>query len=775
MDRAIDDEEQLNEFLHGLLGYETGEDAASSVEDSSFQLALDTLANFEDLHGVSFIAAKWKLRIESRLGKNPNCGESSARAHQATTPSDREQSSVQAEIVEEIQRPPAKAIPAWQRYLKSMGGSSSTVKTKKTKPRSRSDLKLRAYDRAITKLGGIGAVTELRQTWASLDTGYGGLEWEQSEGLIMALIHQGLSQKEIRATLPVGGYKCSRIKVAIENGFTDFHTRRPRQVSSHAVTKEQLKFLQDDVGCWPSEDGFPCAHRRPRTYHTEENISWTKLHARYNAKATAASVRVLSLSRWKQYVHFYYPGLRLSRSKEDVCDSCVRIETELLRTDITDELRCKLLLEKQMHIDAAVGQRQTMSKFIRLFVEKVDPKQVLPNQILPDCIDSGQRSVDKAEPAGMVDLNLSPIPTVLVQAEDYGGSLPLPHYGFQRPAADYFNSNLMIHQFVTSNLSDNTNRVTFYDERGQGKGADALCSLRIRNLLFQLDTYKARGTQIPSYLINVMDNCVGQNKSHVVMKFFALVSLLLFEKVVLLYLIPGHSHMVADRVVAWCKGALRNINIYSPVDMAKACDKVKGVSAEFLDHTDAKRPFYIMWEGILDKYFKNLPSGFTQNYFFEFDEGIVTMKHLANSPDSESVCTPMILPGTASTIRSVLLQELFGLSALKNLTGESIDSIQLPRHPGIDLSRKKLLSLSKKYFSIPLEYRPYFPSGEGIVDDEQTSDAGVETQQPDVIKKRAKVPKDAVGMRKPGRPKKVAPPLANQKSILTFFAGGSNQ
>lgn len=130
------------------------------------------------------------------------------------------------------------------------------------------------------------------------------------------------------------------------------------------------------------------------------------------------------------------------------------------------------------------------------------------------------------------NLNNEPIPTVLILAEDYGGSLALPHYGFNWPSVDYFNSNLILHQFVACNLSDDRNTVSFYDERGHGKGVDALCSLRIRNLLKTLDGYKARKAEIPSYMVTLLDNCVGQNKSSVVMKFFTMLSILFFQKVV---------------------------------------------------------------------------------------------------------------------------------------------------------------------------------------------------------------------------------------------------
>ena len=49
-----------------------------------------------------------------------------------------------------------------------------------------------------------------------------------------------------------------------------------------------------------------------------------------------------------------------------------------------------------------------------------------------------------------------------------------------RPSADYFNSNLMGYNYVVSDVSAGKNYVYYYDERHQGKGADALCSLRMR-------------------------------------------------------------------------------------------------------------------------------------------------------------------------------------------------------------------------------------------------------------------------------------------------------
>ena len=53
------------------------------------------------------------------------------------------------------------------------------------------------------------------------------------------------------------------------------------------------------------------------------------------------------------------------------------------------------------------------------------------------------------------------------------------HYGSYRPSTDYYNSNLVTNNFVIADIVAAVSRIYFYDERGQDKGADALCTLRM--------------------------------------------------------------------------------------------------------------------------------------------------------------------------------------------------------------------------------------------------------------------------------------------------------
>ena len=102
---------------------------------------------------------------------------------------------------------------------------------------------------------------------------------------------------------------------------------------------------------------------------------------------------------------------------------------------------------------------------------------VSPNNVIPIAPEELPPVVDPDDSKGANELTSS---LVQIQAEDYGGSIALPHYGYKRPSADYFNSNLMAYNFVVSDISADKNIVYYYDERHQGKGADALCSLRMR-------------------------------------------------------------------------------------------------------------------------------------------------------------------------------------------------------------------------------------------------------------------------------------------------------
>jgi hypothetical protein len=84
----------------------------------------------------------------------------------------------------------------------------------------------------------------------------------------------------------------------------------------------------------------------------------------------------------------------------------------------------------------------------------------------------------------------------------------------------------------------------------------------------------------------------------------------------------------------------------------------------------------------------------------------------------------MLLLENIDSIRQAILFDLFG-SGVKSIDDVmSIDMVKLPRvELKEQLTNKKLKSLSKKYFSIPLEVLSYYPSiPEGLSDSSKDED-----------------------------------------------------
>ncbi|CAK9219406.1 unnamed protein product [Sphagnum troendelagicum] len=87
---------------------------------------------------------------------------------------------------------------------------------------------------------------------------------------------------------------------------------------------------------------------------------------------------------------------------------------------------------------------------------------------------------------------------------------------------------------------------------------------------------------------------------------------------------------------------MKGKNFYFPMAIVEAVDEVKGVNVSFIDHRDAWCPCYVDWGPILKKNFKLLPVQYTFNYFFEFDEGHVSMRSLCSTLDSVAVNVPLV-------------------------------------------------------------------------------------------------------------------------------------
>ena len=501
------------------------------------------------------------------------------------------------------------------------------------------------------------------------------------------------------------------------------------------------------------------SHLRLKHYFVQEvgapKITWKLLYEEYviafNLQSAEDKVdcKCMQYCTFTQYVHEKNPGLRLARTKQDVCDSCIRLQFIIMNPESTPEQKEQARTELEMHNDAAVTQRRAIAKFTRDYAESINMLTPFEDnaEIILDHIDPTDAPV--AQPRELRDGE------VLLLAEDYGQGIALPHYGAVRPSVDYFQSNLMLHMYVIADITRREHNVLVYDERLMGKDKDALCSLRLSYHIDQRNRFLAAGRTPPKVFISIRDNCVGQNKSNVTLKLECFLSLSFYEKVLIIYLLPGHSHMIADRVVAWAKKSLTVLNLYCPIDIIDQMNTVKGMKAKFINHEVATRPCYTGWEALFNKYLKNLPAGFTSNYVYEFSNGSVRMQHLVDTLPAD--CVSFKMTANPDIAARELKNNLFGTERLDNLDPTQL---RLQRIAVKQLDNKKVVSLQKKYNTIPDNKLAYFPDPIVVGDDEQEEEACAAAV---VEENEAQIVVEGGGAQQPKRKRKAVAPGARQK------------
>ena len=373
-----------------------------------------------------------------------------------------------------------------------------------------------------------------------------------------------------------------------------------------------------------------------------------------------------------KYRAAYCSNIHLSKLKQDECDTCFSFMIILHDPRATFEQKQLATLGMNTHQNFAKEQRLAMRQ-LKEFVQTYADKH--KNNLIVNChlnLDFIPESVEESlnEVFDRLDLNEnrrseSEACPVLLEMQDFGGNLTLPHFGSKRPSIDYYTSNLLLHMFVISDVSHATNHVILYDERGMGKGVDALCSLRWFHYHTMIQKYIADGKilQFPKVLIVVMDNCVGQNKSKAIMNFFAMLSIVFpFQRVMLLFLVSGHSHMNPDRVVSWVRSSLKKGandadlgNLYVPHQYVEKMNSVKSVEATFWDHLQPDKPMYEGWGEIMSSCLHEV-SNYTSNHCFEFYDGKVLMKQsfLDDNGVSHTFCTDI------PVVRKLLMLKILG-------------------------------------------------------------------------------------------------------------------
>ena len=135
----------------------------------------------------------------------------------------------------------------------------------------------RAKGRVIQKIGK-NEYDRLKQNWESMGRSNPQVGHSLVDGMIMSLIQQNLSNREIMVVFNVGNPRINRIRLAIRNPET---LKKPKLKPKHAASDIDIQRLKNHLATFDTEDGFPCAHRRPRKFFIQQGLKWKDIWRSY--------------------------------------------------------------------------------------------------------------------------------------------------------------------------------------------------------------------------------------------------------------------------------------------------------------------------------------------------------------------------------------------------------------------------------------------------------------------------------------------------------------
>lgn len=143
---------------------------------------------------------------------------------------------------------------------------------------------------------------------------------EQATGMLMTYYEIGARERMLREVFGIGSTRYNRIASGAP-------PRKRGGTNVNSVDKTMLADLAEMVAKLPTEEGFPCGHRRMMIYCTDPDINtWTELFEHYECFMKDKGRREMRYSTFHNYVRAYHPDLRLKRLQEDVCDCCVTLK-----------------------------------------------------------------------------------------------------------------------------------------------------------------------------------------------------------------------------------------------------------------------------------------------------------------------------------------------------------------------------------------------------------------------------------------------------------------
>ena len=127
----------------------------------------------------------------------------------------------------------------------------------------------RATECAKRKLGS-ARFLKMQSDYAALSSVSSSSRKKMEDGLIMACLQENLSFDAIRSVFGCGNSRIKRVRDIMENpSLLD----KKRPTPKHAIINDDIMALKNHISTYETEDGYPCAHRRPRKFFIIEGLT----------------------------------------------------------------------------------------------------------------------------------------------------------------------------------------------------------------------------------------------------------------------------------------------------------------------------------------------------------------------------------------------------------------------------------------------------------------------------------------------------------------------
>lgn len=220
---------------------------------------------------------------------------------------------------------------------------------------------------------------------------------------------------------------------------------------------------------------------------------------------------------------------------------------------------------------------------------------------------------------------------------DYAQNIQCPFFGAQQPGETYYYSPLSINVFgITDSCHEEERLHAYCYHEGEGtKGGNNVVSMLHKYLREQKGMPRSIGGDFDEFkegpwgghLVLVCDNCSGQNKNRMVIRYVVyLVETLKFCKVSLVFLVAGHTKNPCDRLFNLLKKGYRQKNLFDVDQTVSALNENEFTTAERF-RADGFRD----WDAFFNRYY-SVPHKVKKYHIFEVDA-------TSNATDPRTVMT----------------------------------------------------------------------------------------------------------------------------------------